>query len=193
MSSAARAGRARALPGSGLPVLRRRRVPAARSQGGPGHEPAAGQVPPGSAQPHGGAGRLAAVSPYRQAGAAVTEAPATAEARHNRAMAGEEEALRILLVDDHRVVRAGLRMLLEAEEGLEVVDEAGDVRTAVFKARRHTPDLIVLDVMRPDGAGVERIEKLHAEAPHAKVLVLSMEDSPHHVRRAFGNGANGYV
>jgi len=108
-------------------------------------------------------------------------------------MAGEEEALRILLVDDHRVVRAGLRMLLEAEEGLEVVDEAGDVRTAVFKARRHTPDLIVLDVMLPDGDGVESIEKLHAEAPHAKVLVLSMEDSPHHVRRAFGNGANGYV
>ena len=104
-----------------------------------------------------------------------------------------DQPLRILLVDDHRVVRAGLRMLLEAENGLEVVDEAGDVRDAVFKTRRHTPDLIVLDVMLPDGDGVESIARIQAEAPQAKVLILSMEDSGHHVRRAFGNGANGYV
>src|SRR5262249_23325400 len=64
---------------------------------------------------------------------------------------------------------------------------------AVFKTRRHTPDLIVLDVMLPDGDGVESIGKLQAEAPLAKVLILSMEDSPHHVRRAFANGADGYV
>jgi two-component system response regulator NreC len=108
-------------------------------------------------------------------------------------MAGEEPPLRILLVDDHRVVRAGLRLLLEAEAGLDVVDEAGDVRDAVFKTRRHAPDLIVLDVMLPDGDGVEAIEKLQAQAPLAKVLILSMEDSGHHVRRAFANGANGYV
>jgi two-component system, NarL family, response regulator NreC len=101
--------------------------------------------------------------------------------------------LRILLVDDHRVVRAGLRMLLEAEGGLEVVDEAGDIRDAVFKTRRHAPDLVVLDLMLPDGNGVDAIERLQAEAPQAKVLILSMEDSPHHVRRAFANGANGYV
>jgi two-component system response regulator NreC len=113
--------------------------------------------------------------------------------RHNRAMVGDEQTLRILLVDDHRVVRAGLRMVIETETGLEVVDEAGDVRDAVFKTRRHTPDLIVLDVMLPDGNGVDAIEKLQAEAPLAKVLILSMEDAPHHVRRAFANGANGYV
>jgi len=101
--------------------------------------------------------------------------------------------MRILLVDDHRVVRAGLRMVLEAEADLEVVDEAGDVRDAVFKTRRHTPDLIVLDVMLPDGDGDEAIGKLLAEAPDAKVLILSMEDTGHHVRRAFANGANGYV
>jgi two-component system response regulator NreC len=101
--------------------------------------------------------------------------------------------LRILLVDDHRVVRAGLRMVVETEPDLDVVDEAGDVRDAVFKTRRHTPDVIVLDVMLPDGNGIEAIEKLHAEAPQAKVLILSMEDSPHHVRHAFGTGANGYV
>ncbi len=108
-------------------------------------------------------------------------------------MAADDQPLRILLVDDHRVVRAGLRMLLEAEDGLEIVDEAGDVRDAVFKTRRHRPDLIVLDVMLPDGDGVESIARLQAEAPQTKVLILSMEDSGHHVRRAFGNGANGYV
>jgi two-component system response regulator NreC len=84
-------------------------------------------------------------------------------------------------------------MLLDAEPDLEVVDEAGDVRDAVFKARRHTPDLIVLDVKLPDGDGDEAIGRLQAEAPDAKVLILSMEDTGHHVRRAFGNGANGYV
>jgi two-component system, NarL family, response regulator NreC len=105
----------------------------------------------------------------------------------------DQKRLRILLVDDHRVVRAGLRMLLDAESDLEVVDEAGDVRDAIFKTRRHTPDLIVLDVKLPDGDGDEAIGKLQAEAPDAKVLILSMEDTGHHVRRAFGNGANGYV
>ena len=108
-------------------------------------------------------------------------------------MPASDPALRVLLVDDHRVVRAGLRMLLDAEEGIEVVDEAGDVRDAVFKTRRHTPDLVVLDVMLPDGDGVDAIERLRAEAPEVKVLILSMEDDPHHVRRAFSNGASGYV
>ena len=123
----------------------------------------------------------------------MSDARLKARVGHNRAVPDDETRLKVLLVDDHRVVRAGLRMLLEAEGDLEVVDEAGDVRDALFKARRHTPDLIVLDVMLPDGDGVESIEKLHAEAPGAKVLILSMEDSPHHVRRAFGKGASGYV
>jgi two-component system response regulator NreC len=104
-----------------------------------------------------------------------------------------DQPLRILLVDDHRVVRAGLRMLLEAEFDFEVVDEAGDIRDAVFKARRHTPDVFVLDVRLPDGSGVDAIDKLLTEAPGAKVLILSMEDDAHNVRTAFANGANGYV
>lgn len=108
-------------------------------------------------------------------------------------MSNAERPLRILLVDDHRVVRAGLRMLLESEDGLEVVDEAGDIRDAVFKTRRHVPDLIVLDVRLPDGDGVESIGQLRMEAPEAKILILSMEDDAHHVRHAFANGAAGYV
>ncbi len=123
----------------------------------------------------------------------MSDAPLDRHVRHNRFVTDDQRRLRILLVDDHRVVRAGLRMLLAAEPDLEVVDEAGDVRDAVFKARRHTPDMIVLDVMLPDGDGDEAIGRLQAEAPDAKVLILSMEDTGHHVRRAFGNGANGYV
>jgi two-component system, NarL family, response regulator NreC len=122
----------------------------------------------------------------------VRNAPLDSPVRHNCPVT-DEQRLRILLVDDHRVVRAGLRMLLEAEPDLEVVDEAGNIRDAVFKARRHTPDMIVLDVMLPDGDGDEAIGRLQAEASDAKVLILSMEDTGHHVRRAFGNGANGYV
>ena len=57
--------------------------------------------------------------------------------------------LRVLLIDDHTVVRAGLRLLLESEDGIEVVDEAGDLADAVFKVRRHKPDLILLDVRLP--------------------------------------------
>lgn len=117
---------------------------------------------------------------------------ADAPVGHNRCVS-DQQRLRILLVDDHRIVRAGLRMLLDAEPDLEVVDEAGDIRDAVFKTRRHTPDLIVLDVRLPDGDGDEAVGKLQAEAPDAKVLILSMEDTGHHARRAFLNGANGYV
>ena len=101
--------------------------------------------------------------------------------------------LRVLLVDDHKVVRAGLRMLIDAEEDVEVVDEAGDIKDAVFKTRRHKPDVIVLDVLLPDGNGVEAIAELKAENPVARVLMLSMEHDSHHVRQAFANGASGYV
>jgi two-component system response regulator NreC len=101
--------------------------------------------------------------------------------------------LRVLLIDDHTVVRAGLRLLLESEDGIEVVDEAGDLADAVFKVRRHKPDLILLDVRLPDGDGVEAIGRLRSEAPDSRVLILSMEDDPHHVRQAFANGADGYI
>jgi two-component system response regulator NreC len=105
----------------------------------------------------------------------------------------DERQLRVLLVDDHRVVRAGLRMLLESEDGIEVVDEAGDIRDAVFKVRRHRPDLVLLDVALPDGDGVDAIPQLRAENPDGRILMLSMEDDPPHVRRAFASGASGYV
>ena len=102
-------------------------------------------------------------------------------------------SVRVLIVDDHAVVRAGLRLLLEAEEDLEPVGEAGSGREAVFQARALKPDVILLDVVMPDQGGLEVLPTLLHERPEAKVLVLSMQDDPPYVRQAFASGASGYV
>ena len=101
--------------------------------------------------------------------------------------------IRVLVVDDHAVVRAGLKLVLEGEEGIEPVGEAGSARDAVFAARSLKPDVILLDVVMPDQSGLEIIPTLLKENPDAKVLVLSMQDDPQYVREAFGAGARGYV
>jgi len=100
---------------------------------------------------------------------------------------------RVLVVDDHAIVRSGLRMLLAAEKDLDVVGEAGNARDAIFEARALKPDVILLDVVMPGESGIEVLPKLRKEAPDAKVLVLSMQDDPRYVREAFAQGANGYV
>jgi two-component system response regulator NreC len=101
--------------------------------------------------------------------------------------------VRILIVDDHAVVRSGLRLLLEAEDGLEPVGEAGTARDAVFQARTLKPDVILLDVVMPDQSGLDVVPTLLHERPETKVLVLSMQDDPQYVRQAFAAGASGYV
>ncbi|HET9675233.1 MAG TPA: response regulator transcription factor [Gaiellaceae bacterium] len=102
-------------------------------------------------------------------------------------------AIRVVVVDDHAVVRSGLRRVLEAEADIEVVAEAGSVRDAVFEARAHRPDVIVMDVVMPGQSGIEGTPLVLHEAPEAKVLVLSMQDDPRYVREAFAAGASGYV
>jgi two-component system, NarL family, response regulator NreC len=99
----------------------------------------------------------------------------------------------VLIVDDHAVVRAGLRLLLEREDDLEVVGEAGDAREAIFLTRRHKPGVILLDVSMPVRKGVEVIGELLQDSPESRVLMLSMEDDPSYVRQAFTAGAHGYV
>ena len=101
--------------------------------------------------------------------------------------------IRILIVDDHAVVRSGLRLLLDAEQDLEVVGEAGNVHDAVFEARAQKPDVILIDVVMPGQSGIEGAPAVLHEAPDAKVLVLSMQDDPRYVRAAFAAGASGYV
>jgi two-component system, NarL family, response regulator NreC len=100
---------------------------------------------------------------------------------------------RVLIVDDHAVVRSGLRLVLEAEDDVEPVGEAGTAREAVFQNRALKPDVILLDVVMPDQSGLDVIPTLLHERPEAKVLVLSMQDDPQYVRQAFAAGASGYV
>jgi two-component system response regulator NreC len=102
-------------------------------------------------------------------------------------------SVRILIVDDHAVVRSGLRLLLEAEDDLEPVGEAGNARDAVFQARTLKPDVILMDVVMPDESGLDVVPTILHERPETKVLILSMQDDPQYVRQAFAAGASGYV
>jgi DNA-binding NarL/FixJ family response regulator len=101
--------------------------------------------------------------------------------------------VRVLIVDDHAVVRSGLRLLLDGEQDIEVVGEAGTAREAILEARSVKPDLILMDVVMPDQSGLEAVPTLLHEHEDVKVLVLSMQDDPRYVREAFSVGASGYV
>lgn len=103
------------------------------------------------------------------------------------------ESVRVMIVDDHAVLRSGLRLVIEREEDLEVAGEAGTAEDAVRSFERLTPDLVLMDIEMPGMgglAGVRRMQELHPEVP---VLVLSMHGEADDVRRAFEAGASGYV
>jgi two-component system, NarL family, response regulator NreC len=102
-------------------------------------------------------------------------------------------SIRVLIVDDHAVVRTGLRRVLDAEDDIETVGEAADADRAVFEAIETKPDIVLLDVMMPGKSGIEGLPALLQAAPDARVLILSMQDDPRYVREAFDAGASGYV
>ena len=99
----------------------------------------------------------------------------------------------VVVVDDHAVVRSGLRLLLENQDDIEVVGEAGNAKDAIFRARALKPDVILLDVVMPGESGIDVLPQLKKESPETRVLVLSMQDDPSYVREAFAAGASGYV
>ena len=101
--------------------------------------------------------------------------------------------IRAVVVDDHAVVRSGIKLLLEREDDLEVVGEAGNSKDAIFAVRALKPDVILLDVVMPGESGIDVLPSLLKESPETKVLVLSMQDDPSYVREAFAAGASGYV
>jgi two-component system response regulator NreC len=103
------------------------------------------------------------------------------------------DPIRIVLADDHEVVRSGLRMVLENESGLEVVAEAGDVDSARRYVRGHHPHVLVLDLNMPGGSSLEAIPQIREESPDTQIVVLTMQQEPAFAREALGAGALGYV
>jgi DNA-binding NarL/FixJ family response regulator len=100
---------------------------------------------------------------------------------------------RILLADDHEVVRAGLRALLEEQDGWEVVAEAADGRDAVDKASKLKPDAVVIDIAMPSLNGLEAVRQIIKAVPSTKVLVLTMYDSDPLIQQVLQAGARGYL
>jgi len=101
--------------------------------------------------------------------------------------------IRVMLADDHAVLRTGLRLLINTQSDLEVVAEAGDFAEALHQTHKVTPDVLILDLTMPGGNGIPMIEKLRAASPKTRVLVLTMHDDPAYVRAALAAGAFGYV
>jgi DNA-binding NarL/FixJ family response regulator len=101
--------------------------------------------------------------------------------------------IRVVIVDDHAIVCAGLRLLLEAADDISVEDEAGSAEEAVWMARLHKPDVVLLDIALPGRSGLEAAPEIRKAAPHAKLLVLSMHDDASFVREAFAVGVSGYL
>ena len=101
--------------------------------------------------------------------------------------------IRVLVVDDHAVVRAGLRRILDAEPDIETVGEAPNGDRAVFEAMDQKPDVVLMDVVMPGKSGIEATRAVLQAVPETTVLILSMQDDPRYVREAFDAGASGYV
>jgi DNA-binding NarL/FixJ family response regulator len=102
-------------------------------------------------------------------------------------------AIRLVLADDHELVRAGLRLLFSQMDGLQVVGEASGGRELLPLVHRLRPDLVVTDLSMPDGDGLSAIEAVKGSLPDIKLIVISMYDTPDFVRRAVRGGADGYV
>jgi DNA-binding NarL/FixJ family response regulator len=117
------------------------------------------------------------------------------EPRSGRAERGDTapRRLRLLIVDDHEVVRQGLVSLLDRREGFEVVAQAGTVQEAVDQAARYQPDLIIMDVRLPDGSGIEACREIRAERPECRVVMLTSYPDEEAVLSAIVAGASGYL
>ena len=101
--------------------------------------------------------------------------------------------IRVLVVDDHAIVRDGIRALLGRSEDIEVVGEAGGGRDAIARARELSPDVILMDIAMPDLGGLEATLAIRKERPEARIVVLSQYADPEYVKRALKSGASGYV
>ena len=103
------------------------------------------------------------------------------------------EPIRILLADDHTVMRRGLRLLLESQAGFSVVAEAADGRQAVAQAELTQPDVAVIDIAMPNLSGIEAAQRITTALPHTAVVILSMHSDESYVLRALKAGARAYL
>lgn len=110
-----------------------------------------------------------------------------------RAGPSPERSIRVVLADDHALIRRGLRLLLDSEAGVEVVAEAEDLTTVMRHVRDHRPHVLVLDLSMPDGSGIETIKRVREDEPSTEIVVLTMEDSPAFAQQALDAGAIGFV
>ena len=101
--------------------------------------------------------------------------------------------IRVVLADDHALMRRSLRMLLNGEEGVEVIAEADDMAGVTRHVLGHEPRVLVLDLNMPGGSSIEAISRLRERAPDTKIVVMTMEENPVFAQRAFAAGALGFV
>ncbi|MFC1811980.1 response regulator [Thermodesulfobacteriota bacterium] len=101
--------------------------------------------------------------------------------------------IRVLLADDHNIVRAGLRRIVEDSEDMEVVAEAADGREAIRQVRKTSPDVVVVDISMPGLDGLEVVSQLHSDYPNLPIIVLTMHEEEQYVVRAIEAGAMGYI
>jgi two-component system response regulator NreC len=101
--------------------------------------------------------------------------------------------VRVLLADDHALMRHSLRLLLDGEEDVEVVAEAEDMATVARYAEDHRPHVLVLDLGMPDGSSIEEIGRLRERAPDTQIVVMTMEQNPVFAQRAFAAGALAFI
>jgi len=101
--------------------------------------------------------------------------------------------IKIIVADDHAVVRAGLRMVLDAQPDLDVIAEADDVESTLRKVRAHRPDVLLLDLNMPGESTLPKIPELRESSPDTRIVVLTMQNDPAFAREAFQAGAAGYV
>ncbi|MCA9269896.1 MAG: response regulator, partial [Planctomycetales bacterium] len=101
-------------------------------------------------------------------------------------------SIRIVIADDHPMVRSGLSSLLE-DSGIEIVAAATDGNEALALTKEHHPDVLLLDIRMPDPNGLDTLERVRADAPDTRVVILSTYDNPTYVARAVALGASDYV
>jgi two-component system NarL family response regulator len=114
-------------------------------------------------------------------------------AEHSAGKSSAQDALRVLIVDDHALMRRGIEMVLEGERDIEVVGEAADGQEAVEKALELMPDVVLMDVRMPRRSGIEATKEIRESLPHAKILMLTVSDDEADLYEAIKAGASGYL